>query len=432
MGNKQEKRFTGQKLLYMLFALLTAIVLWLYVSITDMPDITRTVSGIKVETIGAETLTERNLVATKLSRETVSITFKGSREQIYELDNTNVKVVIDLSNITTSGQQGIRAYPEYDQKLKTSSLSVVSISSDYIEVTVENVVPKNVVVRGVNESSVADGYIANRMTVAPETIDIVGPESVIKQVAYAQAVFSETNLTGSTSVDTPVVLMDTNDEPVSMDNITLSSETVTLSMQVNMLKNIPLTVNFVYGAGTTADNNTVSYKIEPASVELSGDTAVLQELESIVTTTVDLNQFESTTELTVPIMIPNDCENLTGTAEATITVEISNLETAKLSVKNISITNDDTSLSTEVITQSLDVTLRGTAEDLAKVTADNVRIVADLTDVKSTIGTHAVPARINVDGVSGVGAIGNNTVTVRIAEKSAATADTADETADGT
>lgn len=432
MGNKQEKRFTGQKLLYMLFALLTAIVLWLYVSITDMPDITRTVSGIKVETIGAETLTERNLVATKLSRETVSITFNGSREQIYELDNTNVKVVIDLSNITTSGQQGIRAYPEYDQKLKTSSLSVVSISSDYIEVTVENVVPKNVVVRGVNESSVADGYIANRMTVAPETIDIVGPESVIKQVAYAQAVFSETNLTGSTSVDTPVVLMDTNDEPVSMENITLSSETVTLSMQVNMLKNIPLTVNFVYGAGTTADNNTVSYKIEPASVELSGDTAVLQELESIVTTTVDLNQFESTTELTVPIMIPNDCENLTGTAEATITVEISNLETAKLSVKNISITNDDTSLSTEVITQSLDVTLRGTAEDLAKVTADNVRIVADLTDVKSTIGTHAVPARINVDGVSGVGAIGNNTVTVRIAEKSAATADTADETADGT
>lgn len=432
MGNKQEKRFTGQKLLYMLFALLTAIVLWLYVSIADMPDITRTVSGIKVETIGAETLTERNLVATKLSRETVSITFKGSREQIYELDNTNVKVVIDLSNITTSGQQGIRAYPEYDQKLKTSSLSVVSISSDYIEVTVENVVPKNVVVRGVNEGSVADGYIANRMTVAPETIDIVGPESVIKQVAYAQAVFSETNLTGSTSVDTPVVLMDTNDEPVSMDNITLSSETVTLSMQVNMLKNIPLTVNFVYGAGTTADNNTVSYKIEPASVELSGDTAVLQELESIVTTTVDLNQFESTTELTVPIMIPNDCENLTGTAEATITVEISNLETAKLSVKNISITNDDTSLSTEVITQSLDVTLRGTAEDLAKVTADNVRIVADLTDVKSTIGTHAVPARINVDGVSGVGAIGNNTVTVRIAEKSAATADTADETADGT
>jgi YbbR domain-containing protein len=432
MGNKQEKRFTGQKLLYMLFALLTAIVLWLYVSIADMPDITRTVSGIKVETIGAETLTERNLVATKLSRETVSITFKGSREQIYELDNTNVKVVIDLSNITTSGQQGIRAYPEYDQKLKTSSLSVVSISSDYIEVTVENVVPKNVVVRGVNEGSVADGYIANRMTVAPETIDIVGPESVIKQVAYAQAVFSETNLTGSTSVDTPVVLMDTNDEPVSMDNITLSSETVTLSMQVNMLKNIPLTVNFVYGAGTTADNNTVSYKIEPASVELSGDTAVLQELESIVTTPVDLNQFESTTELTVPIMIPNDCENLTGTAEATITVEISNLETAKLSVKNISITNDDTSLSTEVITQSLDVTLRGTAEDLAKVTADNVRIVADLTDVKSTIGTHAVPAKINVDGVSGVGAIGNNTVTVRIAEKSAATANTADETADGT
>jgi YbbR domain-containing protein len=432
MGNKQEKRFTGQKLLYMLFALLTAIVLWLYVSIADMPDITRTVSGIKVETIGAETLTERNLVATKLSRETVSITFKGSREQIYELDNTNVKVVIDLSNITTSGQQGIRAYPEYDQKLKTSSLSVVSISSDYIEVTVENVVPKNVVVRGVNEGSVADGYIANRMTVAPETIDIVGPESVIKQVAYAQAVFSETNLTGSTSVDTPVVLMDTNDEPVSMDNITLSSETVTLSMQVNMLKNIPLTVNFVYGAGTTADNNTVSYKIEPASVELSGDTAVLQELESIVTTTVDLNQFESTTELTVPIMIPNDCENLTGTAEATITVEISNLETAKLSVKNISITNDDTSLSTEVITQSLDVTLRGTAEDLAKVTADNVRIVADLTDVKSTIGTHAVPAKINVDGVSGVGAIGNNTVTVRIAEKRAATANTADETAAGT
>ena len=65
-------------------------------------------------------------------------------------------------------------------------------------------------------------------------------------------------------------------------------------------------------------------------------------------------------------------------------------------------------------TQSLTVTVRGKADLLKEVDADNVRAVVDLTDYANTSGTISVPVKIYIDGFEKVGAVGTYTASVKI------------------
>ena len=61
----------------------------------------------------------------------------------------------------------------------------------------------------------------------------------------------------------------------------------------------------------------------------------------------------------------------------------------------------------------LGVTLRGTSTALAQVNEENLRVVADLTNVSDADGVYTVPATVYVDGLDG-GAVGSYQVTVRL------------------
>ena len=60
------------------------------------------------------------------------------------------------------------------------------------------------------------------------------------------------------------------------------------------------------------------------------------------------------------------------------------------------------------------VTLRGTAEALEGVSAENVRAVADLTEFGTATGFCSVPVKVYVDGTTSVGAIGEYKMFIQI------------------
>ena len=66
-----------------------------------------------------------------------------------------------------------------------------------------------------------------------------------------------------------------------------------------------------------------------------------------------------------------------------------------------------------VLTSSLTVTLRGTAEDIEAVTGDDVQVIADLSGIEADSGSYTVPARIAVSGYD-LGTVGTYEVTVHI------------------
>ena len=179
--------------------------------------------------------------------------------------------------------------------------------------------------------------------------------------------------------------MNENGEECSTVGLTCSEDVVTATLPLLLVKEVPLSVDIIEGAGATKANTKI--KVEPDSITLAGDSAVLTGMNKIVLDTIDLTDFEKTFSQTYTIPIDNDMNNLTGVTEAKVTVEIVGLETRVFKVKNISCTNVTEGYEADIISESIDVIIRGTPEQLDQLKGDNIRAVADLTDYKESTGS---------------------------------------------
>jgi YbbR domain-containing protein len=155
--------------------------------------------------------------------------------------------------------------------------------------------------------------------------------------------------------------------------------------------------------------------VTPSSISISGDAETLTNLNQIVLGTIDLSQFLNATTQTFKIALPNGTTNLTGTTEATVNVTISGLDSQHMNASNIQVSNVPAGYTATAVTANVDVVLRGKTDALLKITPDNVRIVADLSQLGETTGIYSVLAKVYVDGdMTGVGAIGEYKITVSI------------------
>ena len=197
------------------------------------------------------------------------------------------------------------------------------------------------------------------------------------------------------------------------DRHQLSTDVVTATLPLLTLKEVNLDVNIIEGAGATKANTKIT--IDPVSVTLAGDSSLLAGMNKIILATIDLTDFSSTFTETHTIPIDNELKNTTGVTKATVTVEIVGLETKTFRVTNFSCINATEGYEADIITESKEITLRGTPEALAQIKSENIRAVADLTDYKgSPIHRHMPQVRVYVDGFTDVGAIGENTISIEI------------------
>jgi hypothetical protein len=88
-----------------------------------------------------------------------------------------------------------------------------------------------------------------------------------------------------------------------------------------------------------------------------------------------------------------------------VTVDIKGLTTARKTVTNLDYANLPEGFTAEIVSRNLEVVIRGEAGDVSEVAANNIRVVADLSEI-TTAGTTAVPAKVYVDGFANVGAVG--------------------------
>ncbi|NLA86352.1 MAG: hypothetical protein GX847_03525 [Clostridiales bacterium] len=259
------------------------------------------------------------------------------------------------------------------------------------------------------------------MDLSTEVITVSGPQDVVSNISYALVTLQRENISKTVVEQRTFTLIDENGHEVVSDKLTFSQDTVNVEIPVNMVKEIPLKVDLIYGAGANSANT--SYAISPATISLSGDAEKLDEINHLPIGTIDTTKFLNGKELVFPIVLPNETKNLTGVTEATVTVTISGLESTHVTTSNIAVTNETAGYSAEVITKSIDILLRGTPKDIEKITPDkkgdtdvpvSYRVVADLSDLGDTEGTYSVLAKVYVDGDVDVGAVGDYMVTVRI------------------
>lgn len=400
------------KVLTALLSFGIALALWLYVVTVVSPNSDKKYTNIPVSLQGEVVLQERGLMITTAELPSVSLHLKGNRTDLNKLNSSNITIAVDVSRIGEAGTHNLSFSPTYPGDVPNNAITVLNRTPDTISITVENRISKEVPVEVAYTGTLSEDFMADKENkeLDHNVVSVVGPESVIDQIAMARI---DVNLDGraeSINEQFQYTLCNEKGEPVDVQLVTTDVEAVTLSLRIVRVKEIELLVQVVGGGGATPE--TSSIKIEPETIRVSGNDNLLADLENLVLGTIHLGEMPADDVLTFPIKLPEGITNETGVLEATVDVQFPDLGTKALTVKNFTPVNVPAGLEANVITKQLEITVRGPKAAIDAVTPENVQVTVNFANEQ--VGTATVKADITVN-VAGVGAVGayNITATLR-------------------
>lgn len=403
-----------RKAIYITISILLAFFIWFYVNNDEQ--VVLSIDEIPVEFLNEETsLADKGLMLLKGDDTTVNLELRMPRYLTYRFDTSSVRLVADLSSVTSAGTQSLAYTIVYPPRVSSSDVSVKTPSVRSIPIEIGELYRKEVEIRCKLVGNVADGYMAGTVQILPEMLEVRGQQKDIMQVSYAQVTLNIENANSTIVELLNYELYDYNDQLIENRHIHPASENIQVTLPVISVKEIPLVVVMVESPGVKLSS--FRYGVEPSSITLSGDASILASVDEIILDSVALEEIDGSLLKSYDIPIPEGLTNLSGTSTATLSITNTDMTTQTYEVSRFDYENLATEHSVEFVTTSLMITLRGAREDLAKLNAENIMLVADLSDVGDASGTYTVPAKVVTDDGYDVGEVGSYEVTVRLYEE---------------
>lgn len=405
-------KLRDSKWVYILLSIALATMFWLYVRLEIDPADNAVIHDVPIELTGLNVLTGQGLTVTEMSVETVDLRVEAPVSVINNLIRyrDDIYIPLDVSRCT-EGENRLTYQPKWPENFNTSEVVLESKDPGVITVTVGKLYSSTFNVEFRLDGQVADGYQMGLPAIEPSTVTVSGSAEEVSKVAKVVAVLENENLDKRFTGDLPLTLLDSEGNPLTDLNVTLSSDSAYVVVPVVVEKEVDLTVNFIPGGGATSAD--IDFEIEPKTITVSGEESDIKNLTELSVGSIDLSKVVGTSTFTFPISLDPSLENVSGETEATVTVTVKGLDTAVFNVSNISTTQPPNGYKAVAVTQEKQVTVRGKAEDLAEIDASQLRIVADVSDITTT-GQISVPARVYLDANRSVGVIGEYTVVVNI------------------
>jgi len=402
------------KILSILLAAVIAFGLWLYVITVEQPESEETYYDIPVVLQNESVLSERGLMIVS-ERPAVTLRLSGTRTHLNQLNESNINVITNVSSIVTPGTHELVYSVSYPGTIPSGAVTPLSGSPDMVTLKVEKKITKQVPVEPEYVGAVAEGLIADKENAVLDygLIDVSGPESVLSQITKAKIVVDLEGQTETVVGEYAYTLCNEADEPVDSQLVTTNVPAVNLTLTIRRVKEIALKVNVVAGGGATVATSSVD--VQPKTIRVSGSEALLEDLDELEIGTIDLGQLSNDETLTFPVTLPEGIVNETGITEATVEVKFPNLRTVSLNVDKIQLTNIPEGLDAELVTQMLELKLRGPASAVEKLSAENITVTVDLSQAQ--VGTDKYVITVTVpEEAAGVGALGTYTVMVTLTE----------------
>lgn len=404
MGKLLEKRWVC-----VLLSVLLAIAFWAYVRAAVDPNGTINIHNVRVEATGASVLASQGLAVSEITPQVVELQVEGPTSARSNLlrNRSGLYVRVDVSSCV-EGENTLRFREVWPEGINYDDLTA---QRSTVTVKVEKLYSKTFAIQFQLEGKVAGGYQMGTPAIEPAEVVVSGPVEQVNQVDRVAAILRTEELSERFAGDLALAAVDKQGKALDDLELTLSAETAYVVVPVVKTKEVALTVNLLPGGGATGEDAVL--KIEPKSIVVSGAETDLEGLEEISLGSISLSNVLGTNTFTLPITLDPSLTNESGLTTADVKVTVEGLDTETFAVSNIQPIYPPEGYNVELVTQSVLVTVRGPAEELAKIDASQIRVVADLSGV-TTEGNQQVPAHVYLDGISTVGVIKEYTVVVDI------------------
>ena len=423
-----KNKFNRRKAFYIALATLVAIIIWIYADLTGNPDgtpriVSKEFKDVPIEYVDENsTLAQRGLMLLEEGTDTtVDVKLQGTRWDLAKVDRDDLLIQADLSNITATGTQTVANKSSFRDRTLSQIVSYEDIRPYTATVNIGELYKKSVDVHYEIVGNVAAGYSGGELEISPAVFEIRGQKEILDQISYAKVTLDiGTDAMATVSRELSYQYYDENGQLMNSENVHSNVDAIQVTLPVNVTKEVDLVMNFKESPGASLSN--VTYKITPAKITISGDAERLRGVDSLVLADFNLVELNSAALYNYVIPVPEGCENLSGTSQATLQLSFKDMTEADITTSRIQYEN----LLTEgkyvdLLTLEVTVHIFGTSADVARVEPDDILVVADLTDFNNAAGSYTVPAKVLVDTTGDIGVSGNYQVRVDIREGSAPT-----------
>ncbi len=381
-----------------ILAFFVAFGIWLIVINYADPVDKITYSGIKVELLNTESLTDVGKVYDVLNdSDTVNVTIYGKRSFLENISQENIHAVADLEDITIMNTVAIEVYSNKNN----SEIDSIKQSRAAVELSVENLkeIPLTVLVTTTGEP--ADGYILGDVTQNQNTVRVSGPESVVNRITRAACSVSVAGRNSDLSTSADIRLLDTDGRVVTHNNLKTNVSTINVGVEVLPTKEVPVVYNYL---GTPAEG----YKMtgEPEAdynvVTIAGRSSTLSNISAINVPAAELTIDGADTSVSRQLdlndylpdgvrLVTDEEEGFDGLVSVNIDIEELIYKYFNVPIRNLKATGVPDDYEVEILVRrededddseyrpvNLKVHLFGIADDMKNLTSASIRGVVDV------------------------------------------------------
>lgn len=255
-----------------------AIIIWIIIVNVYDPSTSVTVSGVEVQLVNTESLTEKEYAYDVVDGSKISVYISGPRSIVTDIKAKDIVATADLSNVTVFSD-----YVDIDVKVVKDGVSASSIEiapkTTAIRLKIENRVTKTFNIDTELVGTPADGYVIGGQQISPSSVKVTGTSSVVDSISSVKVSYDVSGATMNISDAATIKIYDSQGTEIVDDRIELSKTAVDIKVNVLMTKTVPVTYKT---KGTPADGYGVS-GIDQAVTEavIAGTEDALRDVNSI-------------------------------------------------------------------------------------------------------------------------------------------------------
>lgn len=415
------EKLWGDRRFLLLLSLGIAVLLWLYVTMSVMPNTSTTLSGVPVDfdydsakytTLGLDIVNEPSY--------TVDLSLSGDGSVLGAARASDFVVYPDYSSVKGAGSQTLNLNVKIiNPDLENRVTATIERGRRTVDVVFDTILTKTLPVT-VQTSGlhIAEGYSLNKVSSSPSEITITGPSTEVSQVTAVVAPLSmEGELSESQLVQVPLEMRDANGKTLDLPYTTMEDNIVDVTVSVYKQVELPLVVNFI-NVPSYFDVHTLQYSLSQETLLVSGPERVVNNLTELSVGSFDLSTFSLDKDYQMNVELPDGIVSNENVSSVTLSFDTTGMSERSFNVSQISVINVPANYQVEVTTKRLNnVVLVGPEEDLEQLSAGSIEARINAEDLQVAVGTQTVAVQIQVPSNPRVFAIGTYTVTCNITSR---------------
>ena len=370
----------GLKLVSFVFA----VMLWFIITNINDPVSPLEVSGIPVTIKNGELITDKGQIYEVLdgTDRIDKVVIRAPRSIIDTLSASNVIAEADMNDLTSLNTISIRlSTNKYNDKIESITGSI-----DSVKLNIENKQTRSFPIRPNVTGEIKEGYMVGNISTEQNLISVSGPESVVSQIARAQAEVDISGFTSNIGTDSDIRLY--NEEGVEIRSRIIEKNISKVRINVEILEQKTVPVIYTV-SGVPADGFRTTGEItgSRSSVVIAGKSDTLRNIAAIEVPegAIDVTGARETVETMVDLQqyLPEGIilaeEGFDGKVSVAVQVEQERRQTVSVAVEDIAVMGVPAGYTATVAEpdERYSYVLVGLASDLGEINVNELEVYVD-------------------------------------------------------